>query len=64
MRLLTNEECERIAQICFDNVFDVEDLCWILPEQFNMRPEGEDAFVIAEMLGKKWDDYCGKEGEE
>ncbi len=64
MRLLTDAECERIAQICFNNVFDVEDLYWILPEQFNMCPEGEDAEVIAEMLGAKWDDYCGEKEEE
>lgn len=64
MRLLSDEECQKIAQISFNNVFDVEDLYWILPEQFAVCPEGEDAFVIAEMLALMWELYDDTKEEE
>ena len=64
MRLLSDEECQKIARICFNNVFDVEDLYWILPEQFGMCPEGEDAVVIAEMLALMWEVYDDEREDE
>lgn len=71
MRLLTDAECGEIARKCLANVYDVDDLYWILPQEFRVMADGEDAEVIAEKLAELWSIVLGEfaknedeEGEE
>ena len=63
MRLLSDVECEVIAKKCFANVYDVDDLYWILPQEFHIMAEGEDAEIIAEKLSEMWNLVLGEFAE-
>lgn len=56
MRFITNEECAKVVRHCLAGGYGIEDLYWVLPDVFNIFPDGEDAEVIAAMLSDAWDE--------
>ena len=60
MRLLTDDQCREIVCECFAQVYDVDDLGWVLPEHYRIMPDSEDGEIIAEKLAELWSVVLGE----